>query len=99
MASVATDLRSIGDPRLFLIQRISQFRPEVPKIGYYVFMKHLNSDDNLADLFLFSFNSQIYPTILPGSDIISPGIDLGQYLISELGLRLLTENDYKLIVE
>lgn len=97
MASGKTDLRTVSDPRLFLIHRISQFSAQIPKIGYYVFTKHINSDDSFMENFLFSFDSQVYPTILAGTQQFVPNYT--QYLISELGLRLLTENDYNIILE
>lgn len=97
MASQVSSLREIGDIGVFLIQRISQFKAQVPRIGYYVFTKHLNSDEDLANNFLFSFDSQVYPTILAGTAQFVPNYT--QYLITEFGLRILTENDYNIILE
>lgn len=65
--------------------------PVIPKIGYYVSMRHLRDEGSLQDRFIASFGSQIYPTILAGVAQFVPDYDI--YLTTELDFRILTEDD------
>lgn len=65
--------------------------PSIPKIGYYVMMRHLRNQGSLQNKFLFYFDSQVYPTILPGYAQFVPDYDL--YLNTELDFKILTEDD------
>jgi len=95
MATKVTDLSFLTPLRKFLIQRMSRLMPVIPKVGYYVNMRHLRDGGSLQDRFLYSFNSQIYPTILAGVAQFLPDYDI--YLTTEFDFRLLTENDFNLI--
>lgn len=97
MATKVTDLSFLNPLRKFVIQRVSRLMPIIPKIGYYVSMRHLRDEGSLQDRFLFSFDSQIYPTILAGSLEFVP--DFGNYLATEFDFRILTENDFNIILE
>lgn len=95
MAEKVIESPAFNTLKRFALQRFSSLAAIVPKIGYYVNMKHLRDEGSLQDAFLFSFDSKVYPTILAGrTDIL---IDFDVYLNSELGFRLLTESELYLI--
>jgi len=82
----------INSPSRFLVGRTSTFMPPDPGIPYYVGMKHLRNGQSLQDLFLFLFNSSVYP-ILPDEDTRSYRIlaETGAFLLTEIGEYLVLE--------
>ena len=82
----------INSPSRFLVARTSTFMPPDPGIPYYVGMKHLRGGGSLQDLFLFLFNSSVYP-IIPDRDTRSFRIlaETGDYIVTEIGEYLILE--------
>lgn len=82
----------INSPSRFLVGRTSKFMPPDPGIPYYIGMKHLRAGGSLEDLFLFLFNSEVYP-VLPDKDTRSYRIlaETGDYIITEIGDYLILE--------
>lgn len=86
--------------KTFLIEKLSSLRIEGPKVGYYQKMRHLKDGPSMPERFLGAFNSQVYPTILPGTPIdLNKLIVPELYLSTELDFRLLTETDINLILD
>lgn len=80
----------------FLIGMTSKLMPETPGVPYYTNMKQTRAQGSLQDKFLQSFDSQVYPTVLP--EAVQPTIP-GNLILSEFDNPLLTEIGDYLILE
>lgn len=85
----------------FLVSKTSALQIFPSASGYYVQRKHIRSGISLSDRFISSFNSQINPTILPGSfgDVEGELPIETSYILSELSEPLLSEDNNNLIIE
>lgn len=82
----------------FLAGKTSKFSPESTSIKYYQKTKHTRDQGSLQEAFLASFNSQIYPTILPGQLLPAQTTETLR-ILSELSQPMLTEIGDYLILE
>jgi len=86
----------LDSPSRFLIGRTSKFQPET-KVGpsYYTRMRQTRNIKAFQEGFLYSFDSQVYPTILPKDTPVSI---LDKLILTEFEAPILTEiGDYLLI--
>lgn len=81
----------------FLAGKTSKFSPEPTAIKYYQKTRHTRDQGSLQEAFLASFNSQVYPTILPGE--LLPVGDVQTFrILSEVSQPMLTEiGDYLIL--
>ena len=86
----------LNSPSRFLIGRTSKFQPEDPGLSYYVGVRHTRGLRSLQDVFLYSFDSQIVPNLLP-SDPFGPFLD--NLILTEFSNPLLTEIGQYLLIE
>ena len=82
----------------FLLGKASKLSPEPTGIKYYEKTKHTRDQGSLQEAFLASFNSQVYPTILPGR-LLPPFVAETFRILSELSQPMLTEVGDYLILE
>lgn len=79
----------------FLAGKTSKFSPEPTGIKYYQKTRHTRDQGSLQEAFLASFNSQVYPNILPQDYVIVPETFR---ILSELSQPMLTEiGDYLIL--
>lgn len=89
-------------PGEFLVSKTSELQPVINESGYYTQKRHIRSAIPFSDRFIFSFDSQINPTILPGNLL---GLSKSQvpievsYMLSELNEPLMSEDNNNLIIE
>ena len=82
----------------FLLGKASKLSPEPTGISYYQKIKHTKNQGSLQEKFLESFNSQVYPTILPG-ELLPPFVPETFRILSELSEPMLTEVGDYLVLE
>jgi len=85
-----------GSREGFLLNRTSKFQAEnSKKLPYYTFTKYTRGFGSFENLFIFSFNSEINPNILPSQYPLLPeGALLSEYLnplVTEMGDYLVYE--------
>lgn len=80
----------------YLLGKTSKFMPEPPKgPKYYQKTKHTRDQGSLEEKYLYTFNTTIYPTILPEA----PGLPETFRILSEFSFALLSELGEYLILE
>lgn len=100
MARKETSIDIKGFESTFLVQKTSRLQATITGSGYYTTIKHLNSGVSFPNKALGSFNSQVVPTILPGTPVgISAAPVEISYVLSELDEPIITEDNNNIITE
>lgn len=89
-------LRNDG-PVKFVTNKESRFQPNLSgRRAYYSVVKHTKFGPSMQNNFMQDFESQVVPLQLLGTQISNRVPLVGDYLVSEFGLRLLTEDGNRL---
>lgn len=84
----------------FVIGKRSALAPEPPGIKYFQKTRHTRNQGSLQEAFLATFNTQVYPTILPGLALSPLPAPLTSFrILTELSQSMLTEIGNYLIIE
>jgi hypothetical protein len=99
MSVKKTDPELIRDdgPVKFVGNKESRFQPDLSgRRPYYSVVKHSKFGPSMQNKFMQDFESQVVPLQLVGTEISSRRLLIGDYLVSEVGMYLLTEDDKRL---
>lgn len=76
----------------YLLGKASKFMPEVPKgPNYYQKTRHTRDQGSLQDKYLLTFNTAIYPTVIPGELPLEEKLPETFRILSEIGFAIITE--------
>ena len=94
-------LRNDGAPK-FVGNKESRFQPdETKRKSYFNVVKHMRFGPNLQNKFYQSFNTQVVPIQLPGTEpqVNPPAPIYGPFLLSQTGIVLTSELGVGLLYE